>query len=185
MRFSVIIVNYNGGDYLAGALASLARQTVSDFEVFVVDNASSDGSMNQLGDELPDALHLFPQEENLGFAAANNLAARAAKGDWIVLLNPDAAAEPNWLEKLAWMARAMLISVSAFPGAAALVARFLRCRVKGRALPHAARARCITERCSSRMAGSMKSCFAFAKMSTLATGYALLASNVFSCQKQS
>lgn len=101
MRFSIIIVNHNGGKFLAGALASLSRQTVSDFEVFVVDNASSDSSMDALGDELPDALHLRPQEDNLGFAAANNLAAREAAGDWIVLLNPDAAASSDWLEKLA------------------------------------------------------------------------------------
>ena len=101
MRFSVIIVNYNGGEYLSGALASLARQTVSDFEVFLVDNASEDDSLQRLGDELPHTLHLHPLKENIGFAAANNLAAREAKGEWIVLLNPDAAAEPDWLEKLA------------------------------------------------------------------------------------
>ena len=101
LRFSVIIVNFNGGEYLAEALASLSRQTVRDFEVFVVDNASSDGSMENLGDRLPDRLHLRPQKQNLGFAAANNLAAREAQGEWIVLLNPDAAAEPDWLEKLA------------------------------------------------------------------------------------
>ena len=99
MRFSVIIVNHNGGDYLAGALASLARQTVSDFEVFVVDSASTDGSMDRLGNDLPERLHLRPQAENIGFAAANNLAAQEAKGEWLVLLNPDAAAAPDWLKK--------------------------------------------------------------------------------------
>lgn len=101
VRFSVIIVNYNGGNYIAGALASLARQTVTDFEVFLVDNASTDGSMEKLGSALPANLHLMPQEENIGFAAANNLAADNAKGEWIVLLNPDAVAAPDWLEKLA------------------------------------------------------------------------------------
>jgi GT2 family glycosyltransferase len=100
-HFSVIIVNYNGGDYLKGALASLAAQTRQDFEVFLVDNASTDGSMERLGDKLPEHLHLMPQTENLGFAAANNLAAKSAKGAWLVLLNPDAEAAPNWLEKLA------------------------------------------------------------------------------------
>jgi len=101
MRFSVIIVNHNGGQYLAGALASLARQTVRDFEVFVVDNASTDGSMDALGDELPETLHLRPQTINLGFATANNLAAQEASGNWLVLLNPDAEAAPDWLEKMA------------------------------------------------------------------------------------
>lgn len=100
VRFSVIIVNHNGGKYISNALASLARQTVSDFEVFLVDNASQDGSMERLGDVLPERLHLRPQAENVGFAAANNLAARDAVGEWLVLLNPDAVAAPDWLEKL-------------------------------------------------------------------------------------
>ena len=100
MRFSVIIVNHNGGDYIADALSSLAKQTVSDFEVFLVDNASTDDSMQRLGDVLPERLHLLPQTKNIGFAAANNLAAQDAAGEWLVLLNPDAAAAPDWLEKL-------------------------------------------------------------------------------------
>jgi len=100
MRFSVIIVNYNGEEYVSGALASLSRQTYRDFEVFIVDNASADRSLERLGDELPETLHIRPQARNLGFAAANNLAAKEAVGEWIVLLNPDAAAEPDWLEKL-------------------------------------------------------------------------------------
>lgn len=100
LRFSVIIVNYNGGDYLRGALASLAAQTVDDFEVFLVDNASRDGSMERLGDALPPRLHIRQQVENLGFARGNNLPAQEAVGDWIVLLNPDAVAAPDWLERI-------------------------------------------------------------------------------------
>jgi len=121
-RFSIVIVNYNGGAYLKGALASLAAQTVTDFEVFVVDNASTDASMaavlSQYGDAnltnqqtlgLPSLtkpgtsapLHIRPQAKNLGFAAANNLVAKEATGEWLVLLNPDAEAAPDWLEKLA------------------------------------------------------------------------------------
>lgn len=101
LRFSVIIVNYNGGDYLREALASLAAQTVDDFEVFLVDNASTDGSMERLGDALPQRLHIRQQDENLGFARGNNLPAHEAIGDWIVLLNPDAVAAPDWLERIA------------------------------------------------------------------------------------
>lgn len=101
-RFSVIIVNYNGGDYLKGAIASLAAQTVRDFEVFVVDNASSDGSMDFLFEAAPHfPVNLMPQTENLGFAAGNNLAAKQAKGEWLCLLNPDAEAAPDWLEQIA------------------------------------------------------------------------------------
>ena len=101
LRFSIVIVNYNGGAYLKRAIDSLAKQTVRDFEVFVVDNASTDGSMDFLFDSAPHfPIELLPQTENLGFAAANNLAAKRAKGDWLVLLNPDAEAAPDWLEKL-------------------------------------------------------------------------------------
>ena len=101
LRFSIIITNYNGGAYLKGAIDSLARQTVRDFEVFVVDNASTDGSMDFLFDCAPHfPVELLPQTKNLGFAAANNLAAQKARGDWLVLLNPDAEAAPDWLEKL-------------------------------------------------------------------------------------
>lgn len=100
-RFSVIVVNYNGGDYVEGALASLARQTDRSFEVFLVDNASTDGSISNLNTAGLAHFKLLKQSENIGFAAANNLAAREATGDWIVLLNPDAEAAPDWLEQLA------------------------------------------------------------------------------------
>ena len=99
-RFSVIIVNYNGGSYVQAALTSLAKQTYRDFEVFLVDNASEDGSIDHLNtDDLPDFV-LMKQSENLGFAEGNNIAARIANGDWLVLLNPDAEAEPDWLDRI-------------------------------------------------------------------------------------
>lgn len=99
-KFSVIVVNYNGGAYLARALKSLAAQTFRDFEVLLVDNASSDGSMENLDVTGPPSVRILQQTENLGFAAANNLAAREAKGEWLALLNPDAEAHPDWLEKI-------------------------------------------------------------------------------------
>ena len=100
-RFSVIIANFNGGDYLKGAIASLSAQTVRDFEVFVVDNASTDGSMDFLFETAPHfPINLLPQTRNIGFAAANNLAAEQAKGEWLCLLNPDAEAAPDWLEQI-------------------------------------------------------------------------------------
>lgn len=98
---SVIIVNYNGGDFIQSAIDHLARQTHPADEVIVVDNASVDGSADRLDlSALPNA-RLIRQNTNLGFAAANNLAARLAVGDWLVLLNPDTEPELDWLEKLA------------------------------------------------------------------------------------
>lgn len=98
--FSVLIVNYNGGAYLQAALDSLRRQTFTDFEVIVVDNASSDGSVESIRSEGLPAFTLIQSEENLGFAAGNNLAAQGARGTWLALLNPDAVAEPDWLDQV-------------------------------------------------------------------------------------
>lgn len=96
---TVVVVNFNGGAYLAPCLASLARQTFRDFETILVDNASTDGSLATIG-ERPARFTLLRQTANLGFAAANNLGARAGRGRWLALLNPDAAAEPDWLDAL-------------------------------------------------------------------------------------
>jgi GT2 family glycosyltransferase len=92
---AVAIVNANSGSLLRRALATLAAQTRPPDRTIVVDNASTDGSADGLDVEV------FRQSENIGFAAANNVAARAAEGaDWLVLLNPDAFPEPPWLEEL-------------------------------------------------------------------------------------
>lgn len=97
---SVIIVNYNGGSYLQEAVQSLSRQTFRDFELILADNASTDGSMDGLQlDALPE-VHLIRNEDNLGFAVANNRAAATAKGKWIVLLNPDCSVTEDWLASL-------------------------------------------------------------------------------------
>src|SRR5690242_17348200 len=96
---TVVVVNFNGGDYLKGAIASLACQTLKDFEVIVVDNASTDGSLDKIG-ERPKRFALLRQEKNLGFAGGNNLGAKAGRGRWLALLNPDAEAEPDWLAEL-------------------------------------------------------------------------------------
>jgi GT2 family glycosyltransferase len=97
--FSVIVVNFNGGDYLRRAIEALAAQSFERFEAFIVDNGSSDGSLAALPD-LDDRFRLIRSPDNLGFAAANNLAATQARGNWIVALNPDAFAEPGWLAAL-------------------------------------------------------------------------------------
>lgn len=96
---TVVIVNYNGGDYLRGCLASLARQTFTNFETIVVDNASSDSSLERIV-ERPARLTILKQAANLGFAGGNNVGARAGTGKWLALLNPDAEAAPDWLEAM-------------------------------------------------------------------------------------
>ncbi len=99
--FSVIIVNFNGGAFLQGAIDSLKAQTCRNFEVILIDNASTDGSLGALDTGGLPAFTLMPEAENHGFARGNNLAAAQAKGKWIALLNPDARASPGWLAALA------------------------------------------------------------------------------------
>ncbi|KCZ87594.1 glycosyltransferase family 2 protein [Hyphomonas johnsonii] len=99
-RFSIIIVNFNGGEYVQQALDSLARQTIRDFEVLLVDNGSTDGSANHLRTDGLPAFTLMAESHNHGFAAGTNLAAAKATGDWIVCLNPDAIAAASWLEEI-------------------------------------------------------------------------------------
>lgn len=104
---SVIVVNYNGAAVLPRCLESLAAQTVRDFELMIVDNASTDTSLaaaEAAQSALP-ALRILRLERNLGFAAANNLAARQAEGRWLALLNNDAFPAPTWLEELLAAAR--------------------------------------------------------------------------------
>jgi N-acetylglucosaminyl-diphospho-decaprenol L-rhamnosyltransferase len=96
---TVIVVNYNGGHFLRGCLASLAAQTFRDFETILVDNASTDHSLASIV-ERPGPLRILHETKNHGFAGGNNLAARQARGQWLALLNPDAEASPDWLESL-------------------------------------------------------------------------------------
>lgn len=96
---TIIVVNYNSGDRLAKCLARLEAQTRRDFAVTVIDNASSDGSQDAAR-RTRLALTLIEAGANLGFAAANNRAAEGATGEWLVFLNPDAYAAPDWFEAL-------------------------------------------------------------------------------------
>lgn len=98
-QVSVVIVVYNSGPTLARCLASLKAQTFTDFEVILSDNASPDRSAQAAAAADPSLL-LVENGDNLGFAGGVNRGAAAAKGRWLALLNPDAYAEPDWLERL-------------------------------------------------------------------------------------
>jgi hypothetical protein len=100
MRVAVLIVNWNGGDLLTRCLESLEQQRRRPDHVIVVDNASSDDSLKRARHLLKD-VELIQLPSNVGFARGNNLAAHAARQfDALALLNPDAVAEPGWLEAL-------------------------------------------------------------------------------------
>jgi GT2 family glycosyltransferase len=96
---SIIVLNWNGEGYIAKCLDSLLEQTYPNYEVIVVDNGSSDGSVELLKGYLP-RIKLTLNKENLGFAAGNNVAIREATGEFIVLFNNDAVAHREWLERL-------------------------------------------------------------------------------------
>ncbi|HUM81578.1 MAG TPA: glycosyltransferase family 2 protein [Methanothrix sp.] len=97
---SVVVLNYNGRGYLKRCLDSLSEQTRHDFEVIVVDNASSDGSAEYLRDEFPWVRRVV-NEENLGFAGGTNSGIRAARGDFVLTLNNDTWADKDFVARLA------------------------------------------------------------------------------------
>ena len=103
---AVVVVNYNAGHFLQECLRAIARQTCPPQRIIVVDNASSDESLDGLAAIYP-GVEIVPAGGNIGFAAANNLAIRLA-GDcrWVALVNPDAFVESDWLERLLAAARA-------------------------------------------------------------------------------
>jgi GT2 family glycosyltransferase len=99
-KVSIVIVNWNGERFLERCLTALMNQTVKPDEIILVDNASSDGSL-EIARRFP-AVRIMALDRNAGFARGNKLAIAAASADskWIALLNPDAFAEPGWLEGL-------------------------------------------------------------------------------------
>jgi GT2 family glycosyltransferase len=96
---SVIVPNYNGVRHLPAVLAALHRQRFTDFEVIVVDDASSDDSVALLESAYPD-IRLIVNRHNAGFVQSCNTGAAAARGRLIVLLNSDTEPEPAWLAEL-------------------------------------------------------------------------------------
>ena len=104
MKLSVVIVSYNVRSYLEQCLQSVQRALEgTEGEVFVVDNHSDDDSVETVRQHYP-WVRLIENQENLGFAKANNQAIRQAQGDYILLLNPDTVvAEDTFHGVLAFM----------------------------------------------------------------------------------
>ncbi|MCK4314219.1 MAG: glycosyltransferase family 2 protein [Anaerolineae bacterium] len=98
-RVAVVIVNWNGRHHLEGCLATLFAQTFTDFEVILVDNGSTDGSVEWVGMHFPQ-VRLISNTRNIGFAAGNNQAIRSTDAEFVVTLNNDTRVEPQWLAGL-------------------------------------------------------------------------------------
>lgn len=93
---AVVIVNWNGLLFLPTCLLALSRQVYPNFEVVVIDNASTDASIAYLEDHHPN-VHIIRNTQNIGFAAACNQGIRATKTEFVALLNNDTVVHPQWL----------------------------------------------------------------------------------------
>src|SRR5581483_5775334 len=96
---SVLITTYNSAAFVEKCLESLRAQTYRPLDIIIVDNASSDGTREILEKFRPD-VHLIYNDTNVGFAAGQNQAIRAARGTWLLSLNPDVLLSPEFIERL-------------------------------------------------------------------------------------
>src|SRR5271169_666524 len=96
---SVTIVTYNSGRFIKRCLESVLAQRYSNKEVIVVDNASNDGTVDIL-EQFEDRCKIVYNDENIGFAAAQNQAIGLSDGDWVLTLNPDVLLLPNFIQAL-------------------------------------------------------------------------------------
>jgi len=96
---SVTIVTYNSGRFIKRCLDSVLDQRYPYVEIIVVDNNSTDGTIDIL-EPFEDRVRIIYNEENSGFAAAQNQAIGASRGEWILTLNPDVLLLPNFIEAL-------------------------------------------------------------------------------------
>lgn len=100
MKLSIIIVNYNVTRLLRNCLLSIEKYTKGeDYEVIVIDNASTDASWRDLIAEFPE-VYFISSEQNEGFASANNKAIKTATGDYVLLLNPDTELEGYYMKEI-------------------------------------------------------------------------------------
>lgn len=100
LKVSIVIVNYNVKYFLEQCLYSVrAAMSGIDAEVFVVDNHSTDGSIEYLRPKFPEVVFIENQD-NLGFSKANNLAIGQSRGEYVLLLNPDTVIGKNGLRSL-------------------------------------------------------------------------------------
>jgi GT2 family glycosyltransferase len=115
---SVTIVTWNSAKYLTECFAALKDQDYPQIEVIVVDNASSDGTRSLLR-EIESRWRVIYNDRNVGFAAGQNQAIRAASGEWVLCLNPDVVLSPSFVREL-------VAAGEAHPEAGSLCGKLLR-----------------------------------------------------------
>lgn len=97
---AIIIPHHNGQQMLADCLWSLTKTEYDNFRIYLVDNASSDGSPQWARENYPQ-IKMVSSQQNLGYAGGCNLGIRSTTEEYIVLLNNDTEVRPDWLSKLA------------------------------------------------------------------------------------
>jgi len=97
---SVVVLNWNGKAVIFECLDSLLRQTYRSLEIILVDNGSTDGSLDLVRNQYGHSLVIVESSTNVGFAEGCNIGIRASKGEFIALVNSDATVEPLWLAEL-------------------------------------------------------------------------------------
>jgi hypothetical protein len=104
---SIVILNYNGLKYLKEGLAECVKSVLEteypNFEIIVVDNGSSDGSVESLRKEFGSKLKIVENKTNLGWSEGFNNGIRASNGAYITLLSNDMTADPNWLNPILYL----------------------------------------------------------------------------------
>jgi len=96
---SVIVLNYNAGKLLLNCIESIKKSAYKNLEIIVVDNISTDKSQKICKEKYPD-IKLIQNDENFGYCEGNNIGIRKARGDFIMILNPDTIVEPNCIREL-------------------------------------------------------------------------------------
>jgi GT2 family glycosyltransferase len=99
---SVIILNYNGKNYLDNCIESVLKTRYPNFEVILVDNASTDNSLQSIKKKFVKDIRLkiIENSDNLGFSGGNNVGYSFSKGQYIAFLNNDTTVDPDWLSRL-------------------------------------------------------------------------------------
>ena len=96
---SVIVLNYNAGNLLLNCIDSLKKSEFKNLEILVVDNISSDNSQIRCKEKYPD-IKLIQNKKNLGYCGGNNVGIKEAKGEFIIILNPDTTVDYNCIKEL-------------------------------------------------------------------------------------
>jgi len=98
-KVSIIIINYNGKHHLESCLESLLKINYNNTEIIIVDNNSTDDSVNFVSKNFPDVI-LIRLNENKGFAEPNNIASKVATGDLLLFLNNDTIVTPSFISEM-------------------------------------------------------------------------------------